>query len=316
MKIKAPLLIEIIFIFIAFLIYFITGNDFYIYNFLYIGTSLAIGIALLSNGYKWGRNLILLAIGCYMLIFLGLIGYENMLMSGFWYYLFLGVFEAAVIHFLVAKIAGPFLFGRGWCGYACWTAMVLDLLPYKVPQNPRKNFGYIRYILFVVILCFVSSLFVLKVNNLELIMYYTFIVGNIIYYAVGIVLAFVLKDNRAFCKYICIISFEKTNNTPDKSINVTMNYKNYTEKINIIYAQSAGAKDNLLKYYEDLAKNDTNITVKSFNNTTILHFKGDNLIGEDNYHDMAISGDNTKYILLQCDNETLMNSMAGSIKFN
>ena len=112
------------------------------------------------------------------------------------------------------------------------------------------------------------------------------------------------------------ISFEKTNNTPDKSINVTMNYKNYTEKINIIYAQSAGAKDNLLKYYEDLAKNDTNITVKSFNNTTILHFKGDNLIGEDNYHDMAISGDNTKYILLQCDNETLMNSMAGSIKFN
>ena len=112
------------------------------------------------------------------------------------------------------------------------------------------------------------------------------------------------------------ISFEKTNNTPDKSINVTMNYKNYTEMINIIYAQSAGAKDNLLKYYEDLAKNDTNITVKSFNNTTILHFKGDNLIGEDNYHDMAISGDNTKYILLQCDNETLMNSMAGSIKFN
>lgn len=112
------------------------------------------------------------------------------------------------------------------------------------------------------------------------------------------------------------ISFEKTNNTPDKSINITMNYKNYTEKINIIYTQSAGAKDNLLKYYEDLAKNDTNITVKSFNNTTILHFKGDNLIGEDNYHDMAISGDNTKYILLQCDNETLMNSMAGSIKFN
>ena len=115
---------------------------------MYIGTSLAIGIALLSNGYKWGRNLILLAIGCYLLIFIGLIGHENMLISGFWYYLFLGLFEAAVIHFLVAKIAGPFLFGRGWCGYACWTAMILDLLPYKVPQNPRKNFGYIRYIPF------------------------------------------------------------------------------------------------------------------------------------------------------------------------
>lgn len=206
MKIKVPLFIEIIFIFIAFLIYFTTGNDFYIYNFLYIGTSLAIGVALLSNGYKWGRNLILLAIGCYLLIFLGLIGHENMLISGFWYYLFLGLFEAAVIHFLVAKIAGPFLFGRGWCGYACWTAMILDLLPYKVPQNPRKNFGYVRYILFIAILCFVLGLFLLKVNNLELIMYYTFIIGNIIYYAVSIALAFVLKDNRAFCKYICPIT--------------------------------------------------------------------------------------------------------------
>ncbi len=112
------------------------------------------------------------------------------------------------------------------------------------------------------------------------------------------------------------ISFEKTNGTAGKDINVTVNYKNYTEKINIIYAQSAGAKDNLLKYYEDLAKNDANVTLKSYNNTTILHFKGDNIIGEENYHDMAISGDNTKYILMQCDNETLMNSMASSIKFN
>lgn len=26
-----------------------------------------------------------------------------------------------------------------WCGYACWTAMVLDFLPYKQPQKPRKE---------------------------------------------------------------------------------------------------------------------------------------------------------------------------------
>lgn len=112
------------------------------------------------------------------------------------------------------------------------------------------------------------------------------------------------------------ITFEKTNSTPSKNINVTLNYKNDTEKISIIYAESAGAKDGLLKYYENLANNNTNMTLKSFNNTTVIHFKGDNLIGEDNYHDMAISGDNTKYILMLCDNETLMNSMASSIKFN
>ena len=29
---------------------------------------------------------------------------------------------------------------------------------------------------------------------------------NIIYYVVGIILAFTLKDNRAFCKYICPVT--------------------------------------------------------------------------------------------------------------
>ena len=37
-------------------------------------------------------------------------------------------------------------------------------------------------------------------------MFYLFIVGNIVYYAVGIILAFKLKDNRAFCKYVCPIT--------------------------------------------------------------------------------------------------------------
>ena len=84
------------------------------------------------------------------------------------------------------------------------------------------------------------------------------------------------------------ISFEKTNSTAGEDINITINYKNYTEKINIIYAES-DAKDDLLKYYEDMAKHDENVTLKSYNNTTVIHFKGNNIIGEDNYHDMSIS---------------------------
>ena len=35
-----------------------------------------------------------------------------------WELLCSGVFEAATIHYAVAKIFGPLLFGRGWCGYA------------------------------------------------------------------------------------------------------------------------------------------------------------------------------------------------------
>ena len=37
-------------------------------------------------------------------------------------------------------------------------------------------------------------------------MFEVFIIGNIIYYAVGIILAYAFKDNRAFCKYICSIT--------------------------------------------------------------------------------------------------------------
>ena len=145
--------------------------------------------------------------GSYMLIYLGLISGENMQLEGFWYYLFTGVFEAATIHYAVAKIFGPLIFGRGWCGYACWTAMVLDFLPYKTPRNGRrKNLEKIRYFTFILSLVFVSSLFLLGVGNLERIMFWSFLVGNILYYTVGIALAFGLKDNRAFCKYICPIT--------------------------------------------------------------------------------------------------------------
>jgi hypothetical protein len=42
-----------------------------------------------------------------MLVYLGLIGHENMQIEGFWYYLFTGPFEAATIHYTVAKYSDP-----------------------------------------------------------------------------------------------------------------------------------------------------------------------------------------------------------------
>ena len=183
-----------------------TQNRFYLYNFTYIGTCLAIGVYLYAHKVQYARNLVQFAVGSYMLIYLGIICRENMQIEGFWYYLFLGVFEAAVIHYFVAKIFGPLFFGRGWCGYACWTAMVLDLLPYKVPRSPRKKLGFIRYLVFIFSFIFVSSLFIFKVNNIENIMFWSFIIGNVLYYTIGIALAFIFKDNRAFCKYICPVS--------------------------------------------------------------------------------------------------------------
>ena len=181
-------------------------NIFYLFNLSYIGLSISLGVFLFIRKHEHARRIVQLLVGLYMLIYLGLICRENMQIEGFWYYLFTGAFEAATIHYAVAKIFGPLLFGRGWCGYACWTAMVLDFLPYKVPEKPRQKIGWIRYITFTGSLLFVAALLLAKAGSIERIMFWAFIAGNIIYYATGIIMAYAFKDNRAFCKYICPIT--------------------------------------------------------------------------------------------------------------
>lgn len=205
-KYLMPVIMFIIFESIAITLWLSKQNIFYLFNFSYIGISVSLGVFLFIREYKYARRIVQLLVGIYMLVYLGLICNENMQIEGFWYYLFTGVFEAATIHYAVAKIFGPLFFGRGWCGYACWTAMVLDFLPYKTPHSPRKKIGWIRYLVFLFSLIFVSTLFLCKVGNIEKIMFWTFIIGNCLYYAVGILLAFLFKDNRAFCKYICPVT--------------------------------------------------------------------------------------------------------------
>lgn len=201
-----PLFMFAVFEAVAITLWLTKDDLFYLLNFSYIGISLALGLTLYIARYKHARRVTQLLVGMYMLVYLGLICNENMQIEGFWYYLFTGVFEAATIHYAVAKIFGPLIFGRGWCGYACWTAMVLDFLPYKTPQKPRKKIGFIRYITFALSLIFVSLLFLSHVGNIEKIMFWSFVIGNAVYYLTGIILAFVFKDNRAFCKYICPIT--------------------------------------------------------------------------------------------------------------
>ena len=205
-KYALVLLIGGIFEAVAVSLWLTKQNLFYLFNFSYIGISLSLGIFLLGRKYPYARRIVQLLVGLYMLVYLGLINRENMQIEGFWYYLFTGVFEAATIHYAVAKIFGPLIFGRGFCGYACWTAMVLDFLPYKTRALPRKNIGWIRYLTFALSFLFVSALFLLKVGNLERIMFWAFLIGNLAYYLVGIALAFLCKDNRAFCKYICPVT--------------------------------------------------------------------------------------------------------------
>jgi polyferredoxin len=206
-KFILPIIMFLIFETIAISFWLLLDNIFYLLNFTYIGFFVSLGILLQIMKYKNSRILIQLFVGLYMLVYLGIICGENMQIEGFFYYLSMGIFEAALIHYLVAKIGGPLIFGRGWCGYACWTAMVLDLLPYKIPQKNRiKKLGLLRIIIFIVSLLFFVIIFFYKKESIENIMYIGFIVGNIIYYSVGVLSAFIFKDNRAFCKYFCPIT--------------------------------------------------------------------------------------------------------------
>ena len=206
-EIRISLLIWAVFEIIAVVLWLTQENLFYLLNFSYIGTCLSIGLWLYGANIRYARHAVQLAVGLYMLVYLGILSRENMQIEGFWYYLFSGVFEAATIHYAVAKIFGPLIFGRGWCGYACWTAMVLDFLPYKQPQTPPKEkLRSLRYVIFVLSFALVAGLFLARIANLEQIMFWLFLAGNALYYIAGIALGCALKDNRAFCKYLCPIT--------------------------------------------------------------------------------------------------------------
>ena len=109
-KYIASLLLFLLFETVAITLWKAKGNLFYLLNFSYIGGCLALGTALFTAGKRYARHFVQLVVGSYMLLYLGVISCENMQIEGFWYYLFLGVFEAATIHYAVAKIFGPLFF--------------------------------------------------------------------------------------------------------------------------------------------------------------------------------------------------------------
>lgn len=211
-KLKIPLTLLIVFWVIAIVFWQSQGNIFFLFNFGYIGTSIGVGLGIYEFLPKrkkhWGRRLAQILVGSYMLVYLGIILKENVQIEGFFIYLLAGFYSGSVIHYLVAKLAGPLIFNRGWCGWSCWTAMILDLLPFKRNKSGRldRKWEFLRYVHFALSL------------GLVLVLWYGFehrsdspifapilwlLIGNMLYYIIGIALAYKLKDNRAFCKYVC-----------------------------------------------------------------------------------------------------------------
>ncbi len=180
----------------------------------YIGTSLGLGLGLYETLPKqkkpMGRRFTLFLVGLFLMIVAIFMTRENVQIEGAIFGLLTGVIQMGVIHYMIAKIVGPLLFGRMWCGWACWTVMVLDLLPFKRPSGRLPlRFGWFRYFHFglslgiVLLLTYVIGF---REGASGTIAVTWFIVGNLLYYAVGIILAYTLKDNRAFCKYVCPVT--------------------------------------------------------------------------------------------------------------
>src|ERR1051325_1461101 len=180
----------------------------------YIGTSLGIGLGLYEflpmRKKPMGRRLTLLLVGIFLMGIAIFMTRENVQIEGALFGLLTGVIQMGVMHYMIAKIFGPLLFGRMWCGWACWTVMILDLLPFKRPSGRLPGrWGWIRYLHFGLSLSLVLALIYLfgfRDGAAGSIAVTWFIVGNLLYYAVGIILAYTLKDNRAFCKYVCPVS--------------------------------------------------------------------------------------------------------------
>lgn len=116
-----------------------TGQYILPFNFSYIGISIFQDISLYKK-YKYARRVAQLLVGLYMLVYLGFICGENMQIEDFGIIFLQGYLKPQQFIMRWQKF-WTIAFGRGWCGYACWTAMVLDFLPYKVPKTPRKRLG-------------------------------------------------------------------------------------------------------------------------------------------------------------------------------
>jgi polyferredoxin len=145
-------------------------------------------------------------------------GRQNFQIEGFFFYVLTGTFGGVIVHYLVGKVVGPLVAGRTWCGWGCWTMMVLDLLPYKKSRGWEeggiRNLKYVHIALSVVIVSVLVFAFGYGLHDPNQLpdqpgtmrALSWFLVGNGLYYVSGIALAVSLKDNRAFCKYLCPVS--------------------------------------------------------------------------------------------------------------
>jgi ferredoxin-type protein NapH len=158
-----------------------------------------------------GRKLSLAIVGLSLFLGAGVFGRQSFQIEGFFFYVLAGVSGGVVTHYLVAKIAGPLLIGRAWCSWGCWIWMVFDYLPWKLGAARRPGWSRWRLVHVGLSLGLVAFLvFWIRYDHgfewKRTDGLWWFLGGCALYYSVGVGLAAALKDNRAFCLYLCPVT--------------------------------------------------------------------------------------------------------------
>ncbi|MFZ5643168.1 MAG: 4Fe-4S binding protein [Bacillota bacterium] len=200
---------------LAAILYLSVGWWGFLVIFPWIGFSISLGIYIISvvpqRKKSIGRKVAILMILPVLLLFVPIANNENFQLEGVVLIILIGYFNKGFIHYAVAKIFGPLIWGRGFCGWACWTAAVLDWLPIKDEGRIPPHLKRIRYITFALSIALPVALvfflgFDVRRDYLHKTEMMWMLVGNIIYYVVAVTLAFVFKNKRAFCKIACPVS--------------------------------------------------------------------------------------------------------------
>ncbi len=135
---------------------------------------------------------------------------RNVQLEGLWFGLLTGVVVGPVVHYALGKLVVPLAAGRVWCGWACWTAALLDQLPYRQgagwPPGPARHLRVVHLVASLVLVTVLVVAFGYDAGAVGRDAAVWFVVGNVAYWVVGVALAVALRDNRAFCKLACPVS--------------------------------------------------------------------------------------------------------------
>lgn len=197
---------------VAAILYFAVGWWGFWVVFPWIGFSIALGTYLMAKlprkKRSVGRRVAILMVLPALLLFVPIANNENFQLEGVVLLVLAGYFSKGVIHYMVAKVFGPLIWGRGFCGWACWTAAVLDWLPVKKAGRVPPELKKIRYLTFalsvllpVVLVWFLN--YDVRNDYLHKTEMLWMFAGNALYYVIAVPLAFIYKDRRAFCKLVC-----------------------------------------------------------------------------------------------------------------